>query len=101
MTPTSSEALATVLTHTWQVLLDFDGPVCPIFAGGRNATIAGRMRHTLDGERVEVPDEVAATVDPLDVLWFAHKLGRPDLTHRVEDTFIAGEIDRGYLPDRT
>ncbi|GAA4985606.1 HAD family hydrolase [Actinopolymorpha pittospori] len=91
MTPVPSESLESVLDRTWPVLMDFDGPVCPIFSGGRNAVVAERMRETLRSAGVEVPDDVAATSDPIDVLRFTAGLRRGELTHHVEDTFVAGE----------
>jgi phosphoglycolate phosphatase-like HAD superfamily hydrolase len=93
MIPVPGESLESVLDRTWPVLMDFDGPVCPIFSGGRDAVLAEQMRGTLRSSGVEVPDDVAVTSDPIDVLRFTAGLGRGDLTHRVEDTFVAGETD--------
>ncbi|MFB9534501.1 HAD family hydrolase [Nonomuraea roseola] len=53
------------------LLLDFDGPVCDIFAGLPAPTVAARLRATLEGAGAVVPLEVQATDDPLEVFRFS------------------------------
>lgn len=92
MTTTIPRALVTVLAKTRAVLLDFDGPVCPIFANGRNAEIANQMRATLSDHAIATPPEINEAWDPLHVLLFAYELARPDVMTDVEDTFRRGEL---------
>lgn len=89
--PAPNEALARIVAQCRAVLLDFDGPVCPVFAGGLNAKIAEQMRTVLRATGIQPPSEVEATPDPLVVLWFAYDLGHDDLTARVEEAFRTGE----------
>ena len=42
-TPAASD-LDTILARTRHLLLDFDGPICSIFAGLPAATVADRLR---------------------------------------------------------
>jgi beta-phosphoglucomutase-like phosphatase (HAD superfamily) len=86
--------LARLLDSTTALLLDFDGPVCPIFEEGRNAAIAEQMRGTLLDELgvTDFPPHIASTYDPLHVLQFAYERDPGTPTSRVEDTFIAGEV---------
>ena len=92
MTASTPAELVRVLSETRPVLLDFDGPVCPIFADGRNATIADAMRRVLRERDVNVPEKIATTYDPLHVLKFAHDLRQPALMSEVEETMRAGEL---------
>jgi phosphoglycolate phosphatase len=48
------------------VLLDFDGPICRLFAGVRSAGVAADLRRYLEQRGVAVPDD--GTSDPLAVL---------------------------------
>lgn len=90
--------LARLLESTTALLLDFDGPVCPIFEEGRNAAIAEQMRGTLRELGVaDLPPHIASTYDPLHVLEFAYEHDPTKLASRVEDTFIAGEVAAAAL----
>ncbi|WP_405360483.1 HAD-IA family hydrolase [Kitasatospora sp. NBC_00085] len=64
------------------VLLDFDGPVCSVFAGLPAPEVARRLRAGLLASGEEVPPEVEAEADPLALLRLIAD-ARPDL---VEDT---------------
>jgi beta-phosphoglucomutase-like phosphatase (HAD superfamily) len=69
MTAPADPRLATVLDTTTHVLLDFDGPVCDVFAGYPADHIAEHLRRLLtDTHDVVLPDDVATTKDPLHVL---------------------------------
>lgn len=65
MTADDGSAAAMVAQAT-AVLLDFDGPICRLFAGVRSADVAADLRRYLDRRRAPVPDD--GTGDPLAVL---------------------------------
>jgi hypothetical protein len=50
------------------LLLDFDGPICSIFAGYPAPRVAAELVALLDVEGVAVPPEVRGEGDPLAVL---------------------------------
>lgn len=93
MTRRVGEDLARILSQTRPVLLDFDGPVCPIFANGVNSELAAKMRSTLRRAGADIPQHVADDYDPIRVLQFAATLDRPDLTALAEDVFRTGEVE--------
>ena len=98
---TTSNDLAGVLAQTRSVLLDFDGPVCPIFADGRNAAIASVMRDRLRRHNVDIPAEIEAAWDPLHVLWFVYRRGPANLTAVVDDTFVEAEVNAALTAQPT
>ena len=98
---TTSNDLAGVLAQTRSVLLDFDGPVCPIFADGRNAAIASVMRDRLRRHNVDIPAEIEEAWDPLHVLWFVYRRGPANLTAVVDDTFVEAEINAALTAQPT
>jgi phosphoglycolate phosphatase-like HAD superfamily hydrolase len=49
------------------ILLDFDGPVCDVYAGVPAPTIAARLRNALHRAGIEVSDDIAHDGDPLEV----------------------------------
>ncbi|WP_157631609.1 HAD family hydrolase [Catelliglobosispora koreensis] len=71
------------------MLLDFDGPVCSVFAGLPDTEVANRLRKVLRDKGVNVSDDVEGTNDPMAVLEFA--AGQLELVPDVEDVLIAGE----------
>ena len=77
------EGLLAVITKARYLLLDFDGPICDIFAGLPAATVAAKLKGLLAGNPEKVPDEVASSEDPLQV--FAYAAGvDAELGARVE-----------------
>ncbi|HUR04461.1 MAG TPA: HAD-IA family hydrolase [Nonomuraea sp.] len=87
MTP--SEALAQART----LLLDFDGPICAVFAGIPGSFIADQLRQILaDDSRTKLPEAVATSTDPFDVLNYASMLGADEARY-VEAAFTAHEVN--------
>ncbi|MDR7323765.1 MULTISPECIES: hypothetical protein [Catenuloplanes] len=81
--------LTALIAASRVLLLDFDGPVCGLFAGHPAAGIATALRRLLVERGVPVvPDES----DPMEVLRYAATLGRPALTREVEDALCAAEL---------
>jgi len=80
-TPPGSD-LDTILARTRHLLLDFDGPICSIFADLPAATVADRLRK-LFGDHAELPDEITRSADPLEVFAYAATVSM-DLAAKVE-----------------
>ncbi|WP_410656537.1 HAD family hydrolase [Amycolatopsis sp. lyj-112] len=62
------------------VFLDFDGPVCDVFAELPAREVADRLKRLVGPD---LPAEVAASADPFDVLAYAVSCG-PNAAHVVE-----------------
>jgi phosphoglycolate phosphatase-like HAD superfamily hydrolase len=76
-------ALDDILRQTRHLLLDFDGPVCSLFAGTDTAPVAARLRGVLLRHGVALPPAVAGTGDWFAILSFAAS-ARPDAGAAVE-----------------
>ncbi|OXM55700.1 HAD family hydrolase [Amycolatopsis alba] len=65
------------------VFLDFDGPVCDVFAKLTASEVADRLKRLVGPD---LPAEVSASADPFDVLRYAASCG-PNTAHVVERQF--------------
>lgn len=84
---------ADLLTRARALLLDFDGPVCSVFAGISASTVADQLRDVLaDGGHTDLPEAVATSADPFDVLQHAGTLGEDEASY-VEAAFAAHEVE--------
>ncbi|PSK61953.1 Phosphoglycolate phosphatase [Micromonospora sp. MH33] len=86
-----SAALGRLLREVGAVLLDFDGPVCSVFAGYPAPKVAGELVDVLRRRGVDVPPDLASEPDPLEVL---RRIGATDnqgITRAVEDALCAAE----------
>ena len=79
---TAPSDLDTIVSGTRCLLLDFDGPVCSIFAGMPAATVADRLRKLL-GDHPSMPGDIARSTDPFAVFAYAATLSE-DLAASVE-----------------
>ena len=82
--------LDTIVSRTRHLLLDFDGPICSIYAGLPAVTVADRLRK-LFGDHAQLPDEIARTADPLEVFAYAATVSE-DLAARVETEMTDQEL---------
>jgi HAD superfamily hydrolase (TIGR01549 family) len=73
--------LGAILARTRWLLLDFDGPICSIFAGLPAPQVADQLRKLFTGH--QLPEDVQRTGDPLEVFAYAGTVN-PDLAARVE-----------------
>ncbi len=89
LTPPGSD-LDAIVARTRHLLLDFDGPICSIFAGLPAAIIADRLRKLL-GDRAQLPENIARTEDPFEVFAYAATLSE-DLAARVEAEMTDQEL---------
>lgn len=75
------------------LLLDFDGPVCSVFAGFPAPNVADQLRNVLtDGGHTQLPPDVIDTQDPFDVFKYAATLG-PEEAAYVEAALTAYEVE--------
>ena len=82
--------LIEVVSGTKALLLDFDGPVCSVFAGYAADLVAEDLRSSLRREGVTFPPDIAATRDPLQVLrWVGDT--NPGITQFADDVLTAAE----------
>jgi HAD superfamily hydrolase (TIGR01509 family) len=92
MTVDSQEiSVATLLGFAKAILLDFDGPVCSIFAGTRASDVAdalAQLLHRLTGKTTAVPSNER---DPLNILRRAGQYGSA-ITRPIADALTAAEI---------
>jgi HAD superfamily hydrolase (TIGR01549 family) len=84
--------VAQVFAETGPILLDFDGPVCRVFATLAASTVAAELRRLLAEHRTVMPEWVETTDDPLEVLRFTGSLRDRPLIARIEDELREAEM---------
>ncbi|MEV6368740.1 HAD family phosphatase [Micromonospora musae] len=87
-----SADLGRLLGEVDALLLDFDGPVCSIFAGYPAPRIAAELVDVLRRRSVDVPPELDSETDPLEVLRRMGAAGDQGVTRTVEDALCAAEL---------
>lgn len=73
------------------LFLDFDGPVCRVFAGHPNVAVATELRRYLHSVDIALPERFATNRDPLKLLQWVGE-AHPEHVERVEDLLIDHEI---------
>jgi phosphoglycolate phosphatase len=93
MTPSSPLAgpLGEILTRARYILLDFDGPVCDIFAGLPATTVADRLRKLITGQGITMPSAVANSPDPIEIFTYSATVST-DLAAQVEAEMADQEL---------
>lgn len=83
MTAAASGAtdLGAIVARTRYLLLDFDGPVCSIFAGLTAPTVAEKLRKLVPADRM--PDEIRNSLDPIEIFAYSASVS-PELAEHVE-----------------
>jgi phosphoglycolate phosphatase-like HAD superfamily hydrolase len=74
--PRPNAPLQRVVSRARHLLLDFDGPICSVFAGMSDDTVAKKLRHRLAAVGVAIPAEVRSISDPLEVFRAVAARGR-------------------------
>jgi phosphoglycolate phosphatase len=92
VTPQPVDQLARLLASTHCLLLDFDGPICAIFAGRSARTVVLDLVEVLAANGAAVPEAVATATDPFDVFRYAGSISS-QLAQRVEARLRANEIE--------
>jgi phosphoglycolate phosphatase len=83
--------LTPILERTRFVLLDFDGPVCSIFAGIPAPRVAAQLQGLLFDGGWELPVTVMREEDPIAVLRYTAALG-PEVSGYVDAALRAAEV---------
>jgi HAD superfamily hydrolase (TIGR01509 family) len=83
--------LDAIVTRNRYLLLDFDGPICSIYAGLPAPTVADQLRKLLTGQSVPMPEDVARSPDPMEVFAYAGTVN-PELAARVETEMADLEV---------
>jgi HAD superfamily hydrolase (TIGR01509 family) len=91
MTTSPVADLTELLARARYLLLDFDGPICAIFAGRPGRDVVLELLDVITTDDAQVPEHVAGARDPFDVLRYAATLS-PDLAQRVEHELRLAEI---------
>jgi phosphoglycolate phosphatase len=76
-------ALDDILRRTRYLLIDFDGPVCSLFAGTPTASVADDLRAVITRKEVSLPAAIGNTTDWFEILAYAASVG-PDVGASVE-----------------
>lgn len=94
-----------VLAQTHHLLLDFDGPICSLFARTPAEPVADRLRKLITSENTEIPPHVEATRDWFEILAYAYSVS-PVLAARVADelteietTAVSTAVPTAYAHD--
>src|SRR3712207_3361896 len=75
------------------LLLDFDGPVCSIFAGYPASRVATELLAVVGAEGIAIPEAVYHESDPLAVLRWVGATCPPDVTTAAEDALCTAELE--------
>jgi phosphoglycolate phosphatase len=73
--PAINGELETLAHRTRHVLIDFDGPLCEIFAGMPSGEVADELRRELRAVGIDIPSGAATTDDPLEAFRAVADLG--------------------------
>ncbi|MGO9298126.1 MAG: HAD family hydrolase [Streptosporangiaceae bacterium] len=83
--------LATVIAGCRHLLLDFDGPVCQVYAGIPAPVIAARFRDTLRTAGISLPATTEPLGDPLEVFRIVADLG-DEIAERAQRELTSLEV---------
>ncbi|WP_346537632.1 Imm21 family immunity protein [Micromonospora sp. DPT] len=99
MTP-PHDRLAEISERAEAVLLDFDGPICSVFAGKSAPSIAADLRQLIVSEGVDLPDQLRDQDDPLE-LFRATTAFAPQLADTVSAALEAAEVEAAATAETT
>ena len=71
----TGQAIEQIISRARHLLLDFDGPVCSVFAGTAASQVAEKLRHTVKTAGFALPREAEQESDPLEVFRAVAALG--------------------------
>jgi HAD superfamily hydrolase (TIGR01549 family) len=77
---TDAASLGAIIARTRYLLLDFDGPICSIYAGLPAPTVAAQLRKLFSRD---LPEEIASTPDPIEVFTYSATVS-DEMAARVE-----------------
>jgi phosphoglycolate phosphatase-like HAD superfamily hydrolase len=100
-----SAALDQILARTRYLLLDFDGPICDFYPDQSGRAVADQLRAYLQDQGVTVPDDIATSNSPIEVLTYSAAID-PDLADKTEAkltalewTAAASAVPNAYVAD--
>lgn len=76
-------ALDDILNQARHLLIDFDGPICSLFAGTPIAPIADRLREAITQQGVHLPPSIEGTGNWFEIFTFAASVSA-DMAARIE-----------------
>ncbi|GGJ89057.1 hydrolase [Pilimelia anulata] len=85
----TTDDLAELLARARVLLLDFDGPICSLFARHSAPSVADRLRGILEQHGVKIPTDLREVRDPLAVLRFSDGTAAQ---YPVEEAQVAAEV---------
>lgn len=100
MTTAAGDPVAELLRRVRTVLLDFDGPVCSIFAGYPAPVVADELAAVSANAGYPVPESFLLRSDPLDVLRFAGTIGA-ELVALIEQELSRAELAAADTAEET
>jgi phosphoglycolate phosphatase len=77
---TDAASLGAIIARTRYLLLDFDGPICSIYAGLPAPTVAAQLRKLFPDD---LPEKIANTPDPIEVFTYSATVS-DEMAARVE-----------------
>jgi HAD superfamily hydrolase (TIGR01509 family) len=89
--PRDGAHLQRIVSRARHLLLDFDGPICSVFAGMSNDTVAKKLRRRLAADGIAIPAEVRSISDPLEVFRAVAAHGR-DVGQRAQRELTLLEV---------
>ena len=86
--------LGYILSRTRCLLVDFDGPICNVFAGRPAPIVAAQLLDLIRGRLGTLPPDIAElTSNPLQILRQVADLEDDELTHAVADACRDAEVE--------
>jgi HAD superfamily hydrolase (TIGR01509 family) len=86
-----SVALSSIIGRARDLLLDFDGPICGIFAGLPAPAVADQLRELLSSDGKPLPEKLVGEDDPIEVFRYAADV-HPGAAARVEAALRDAEL---------
>ncbi|MGH3400690.1 MAG: HAD family hydrolase [Streptosporangiaceae bacterium] len=86
-----ADALDQLIRRTRCLLLDFDGPICDIFAGHPAPTVAAQLRDLITAQGIELPADITHSGDPIVVFTYSGTIS-PGLAAKVEAEMADQEV---------
>lgn len=90
---TTTNRLAGIIEHARVLLVDFDGPICSIFAGYPAPTVAEELRQLVAALGGDVPSERDAEEGPIRVLRLVATTCPPPIVQAVADALRDAELE--------
>jgi phosphoglycolate phosphatase len=87
----TADVLDQIIRRTRCLLLDFDGPVCDIFAGHPAPAVAEQLHTLITSQGIRLPADIAHCADPIEVFIYSATIG-PDLAAKVEAEMADQEV---------